>query len=213
MDPSDGGGWCECAGCAAIGSPSDRVVTLANAVAEACGNLGLGEKFVGIYAYNRHTAPPKPRVHPRVIPSATTAFIGGGFRLDQVVEGWQRQGATMGCYDYLSVVDWDWNMPRAGKGARAHQLAAFFPRLHSQGVRFYDAESGDCWGPCRLGYYLSSRMLWDITESTRVPALIGDFVDPRLRPRPRADAPSSTACSTRITSSGPPPTCSAACTV
>lgn len=177
MDPSDGGGWCECAGCAAVGSPSDRVVTLANAVAEACSNLGLGPKFVGIYAYNRHTAPPSIRVHPHVIPSATTSFIGGGFTFDQVVSGWQKQGATMGCYDYLSVVDWDWNMPRGGKGARVHQLAAFFPRLHAQGVRFYDAEAGDCWGPCGLGYYLASRMLWNTNEAARVPALIDDFVD------------------------------------
>lgn len=78
MDPSDGGGWCECGPCAEIGSISNRVVTLANEVAEAINNLDLGPKYVGLYAYNLHSAPPTGRVHPRVVPSATTAFITGG---------------------------------------------------------------------------------------------------------------------------------------
>ena len=58
MEPSDGGGWCECKACLAMGSPSDRAVTLANEVAEAVNTLGLGTKYVGMYAYNQHAAPP-----------------------------------------------------------------------------------------------------------------------------------------------------------
>ena len=177
MDPSDGGGWCQCAECARIGGPSDLVVTLANEVAAACEQAGLRSKYVGIYAYNRHASPPRIRVHPHVIPSATTSFIGGGLTFDQVVSGWQKQGATLGCYDYLSVVDWDWNLPRGGAGANVPRLVSFLPKLHAQGVRFYDAEAGDCWGPCGLGYYLAARMLWDTNEAARVPALIDDFVD------------------------------------
>ena len=34
-DPSDGGGWCECPKCKALGSISDRALTLANEVARA----------------------------------------------------------------------------------------------------------------------------------------------------------------------------------
>jgi len=177
MEPSDGGGWCECEACAKIGTPSDRAVTLANEVAEAVNGLGLGPKYVGMYAYNRHSAPPHVRVDPHVIPSATTAFIGGGLTFDQVVEGWQARGATMGAYDYLSVVDWDWNLPRGGGGSHLARLAEFLPRLHRQGVRFYDAESGDCWGPCGLGYYVASRLLWDIREAKRLDALVDDFLD------------------------------------
>jgi hypothetical protein len=176
MDPSDGGGWCECADCAAIGSPSDRVVTLANTVAEAINALDLGPKYVGMYAYNKHSAPPRLRVHPRVIASATTAFIGGGFTFDQVVAGWQAQGATIGVYDYLSVVDWDWNLPRGGSGSRPADVAASLARFHRQGARFYDAESGDCWGPCGLGYYVASRVLWDVGQAQAVAALTDDFL-------------------------------------
>lgn len=177
MDPSDGGNWCECDACAKLGSVSNRVVLLANDVAAGINELGLGPKYVGMYAYNKHSAPPTIRVHPHVIPSATTAFIGGGFSFDQVVRGWQAQGATMGVYDYLSVVDWDWNLPRGGGGSRPANLAKFLPDIHAKGVRFYDAESGDCWGPCGLGYYFVSRVLWDVKEASQLDAVVDDFLD------------------------------------
>jgi hypothetical protein len=176
MDPSDGGGWCECDECKKLGAVSDRVVTLANEVAEASNGLGLRPKYVGMYAYNQHATPPRMKVHPNVIPSATTAFIGGGLSFDQVVTGWQKQGATMGVYDYLSVVDWDWNLPRGGAAARQKHVTEFLPKIHGMGVRFYDAESGDCWGPCGLGYYTASRILWDVAEAKRSAAIVDDFL-------------------------------------
>lgn len=177
MDPSDGGNWCECEACEKFGSVSDRVVRLANDVAVGVNGLGLGPKYVGMYAYNKHSAPPTIKVHPKVIPSATTAFIGGGFTFDQVVRGWQEQGATMGVYDYLSVVDWDWNLPRGGRASHPAQLAKFLPDIHTKGVRFYDAESGDCWGPCGLGYYFASRILWDVHQADELEAIVEDFLD------------------------------------
>jgi len=50
IDPSDGGGWCECEACRDMGSVSDRALTLANDIAAAINDLGLGEKYVGMYA-------------------------------------------------------------------------------------------------------------------------------------------------------------------
>jgi len=115
MDPSDGGHWCTCGPCLELGSVSDRVLLLANEVAKAINGLGLGDKYVGMYAYNEHSPPPSIQADPRVIVSATTAFLRGGYSFDQIVEGWQARGATMGVYDYLSVVAWDWNLPRGGE--------------------------------------------------------------------------------------------------
>ena len=51
------------------------------------------------------------------------------------------------------------------------------PRIHGQGARFYDAESGDCWGPCGLGYYVASRVMWDVREAGRVEAIVADFLE------------------------------------
>lgn len=176
LDPSDGDQWCECADCKKFPTIADRVVTLANAVGEAIDQSDLGDRRIGMYAYNRHTGPPTIPVHKRIIASATTAFIGGGLTHDQVLAGWQKQGATMGVYDYLSVVDWDWNLPGGGKGGRPLQIAGDLPRYHQLGARFYDAESGDCWGPCGLGYWMASRMLWDLKDATRTKELTEDFL-------------------------------------
>ncbi|MFW6059435.1 MAG: DUF4838 domain-containing protein [Phycisphaeraceae bacterium] len=176
LDPSDGGGWCECEPCAEMGSVSDRVVILANAVAEAINDLDHGDKYVGIYAYNEHAPPPSVQVHPHVIVSVATAFIRGGYTFDQIIEGWSEKAKTLGIYDYFSVVAWDYNMPRAAKAARPHKLAASIRDLHQRGVRFWDAESGDAWGPYGLGYYVAGRVFWDVREAERVDALIDEFL-------------------------------------
>jgi len=178
LDPSDGGGWCQCEECAKIGNAATRVVLLATEALEALEKLGLGEKVIGFYAYNEHSAPPSIPVPKGAIPSVTTAFLQGGMSFEQVLEAWQAKGAAqIGTYDYLSVVVWDWNMPRAGSGARVENLARFLPRIHEKGVRFYDAESGDCWGPCGLGYYFVSRVLWDIEEAKKLDDITEDFLD------------------------------------
>jgi hypothetical protein len=176
MDPSDGDNWCQCEPCARMGSVSDRALTLANDVAKAINQLGLGDKYVGMYAYNRHCPPPTIAVDPRVIVSSTTAFITGGFTQEQIIDGWKAKGATIGIYDYYSVVDWDWNMPRRAKAARPQNVADSIRYFHEKGARFYDCESGDCWGPCGLGYYVAARVMWDIAEADRVKELTEDFL-------------------------------------
>lgn len=175
-DPSDGGGWCECDVCAKMGGPSNRALTLANEMAEAINGLGLGDKYVGMYAYNFHCPPPTIKVHPKVIITATTAFITGGYSLDQIIDGWQQQGATMGIYDYYSVSVWDWNMPGRPKASHPDAVARDIRRFYEKQARFYDCESGDCWGPAGLGYYVASRVMWDISQSDRVKELTEDFL-------------------------------------
>lgn len=176
MDPSDGGNWCTCEACQAMGSPSDRALTLANEVAHAINELGLGDKYVGMYAYNEHSPPPKVIADPHVIISVTTAFLRGGFSFDQIIEGWQAQGATTGVYDYLSVVAWDWNLPGGGKAAQLAAVRESIPRYHQQGARFYDAESGDCWGPCGLGYFLAARLMWNTQDAAQTENIVDDFL-------------------------------------
>jgi len=102
MDPSDGGGWCECDHCKALGCVSDRALTLANTVAEAA-NQRFRDKYVGMYAYSQHSPPPSIRVHPNVIISVATGFIRGGYTVDQLIEGWAKQGATLGIREYYNV--------------------------------------------------------------------------------------------------------------
>ncbi len=173
MDPSDGGGWCQCEACARMGSTSHRVLTLANQVAESVAPRG---KLVGLYAYNFHSPPPQIRVHPQVVVSVATAFIKGGFTLDEILSGWSAQGATVGIREYYSVNTWDRDLPGRARGSKLEYLARTIPDFHSRGARFLSAESSDNWGPNGLGYYLASRMLWDIDEAKRIPELVDDFL-------------------------------------
>ena len=177
MDPSDGGGWCQCDPCAALGSVTDRALTLANEVAQGV-NRRFKDKYVGMYAYSQHSPPPNIRVHPNVVISIATGFIRGGYSVDELIEGWAAKGATVGIREYYSVNMWSRNLPGSARGANLEYLKRTIPHFHAKGARFMSAESGDCWGPCGLGYYLAARMLWDVGEAKpkRIDALVDDFL-------------------------------------
>lgn len=173
VDPSDGGGWCQCEACARMGGVSDRAVTLANDVAAAVGPRG---KLVGMYAYSYHSPPPRIRVQPQVVISVATAFLKGGLTVDEILAGWSAQGATLGIREYYSVNTWDRDLPGRARGSNLTYLAKTIPDFHAKGARFLSAESSDNWGPNGLGYYVASRILWDVEEAQRVPELVEDFL-------------------------------------
>jgi hypothetical protein len=175
MDPSDGGGWCECDACAKLGSVSDQAVTLANEVAVAINKQHPG-KLVGMYAYNYHSPPPNVRVHPQVVISVATAFLKGGLQLNEIISGWEERGATLGIREYYGVNVWDRDLPAAARGGNIEYLQRTIPEFHAKGAKFMSAESSDNWGPNGLGYYLASRMLWDVNQAEHVEALTNDFL-------------------------------------
>jgi hypothetical protein len=180
LDPSDGGGWGNSPQEQALGSISDRVVLLANEVAEAV-NKKFPGKYIGIYAYNEHAPAPSIRVSPHVAVNVATAFITGGYSFDALLGGWQKQGATVGVRDYLSVPAWDNDLPTA----RASQIGYVrdnLPKFYAQGARFFSGESGDNWAPNGLSYYLASRVLWDVDEAKRADEIINDFLEKSFGP-------------------------------
>ncbi len=176
VEPSDGGGWCECDKCKAMGSVSDRALALANEVAEAV-TAKHGDRYVGMYAYSQHSPPPTIKVHPHVVIGVATAFITGGYTVDQLLDGWRKQGATLGIREYYSVNPWDRDLPGAARGGRLDYLKQSIPHFHAQGARFLSAESSDNWGPNGLGYYIAARLLWDVRAAGQVDALVADFLE------------------------------------
>ncbi len=175
MDPSDGGNWCQCDKCAALGSISDRALTLANQVARAVESK-FENKYVGMYAYNYHSPPPSILVHPNVIISVATAFIKGGYSLDELIAGWSKQGATIGMREYYAVFPWDHDLPGQARGSDLDYLRRTIPEFHAKGARFLSAESSDNWGANGLGYYVASRILWDLDEAENVDRIVDDFL-------------------------------------
>jgi hypothetical protein len=176
LDPSDGGGWCECDGCAKIGSVTDRALTLANTVAAAVTAKHPG-KLIGMYAYSQHSPPPGITAHPAVVISVATAFITGGFTVDQLLDGWSKRATTLGIREYYSVNTWDRDLPGAARGGNPDYLKRTVPHFHEKSARFLSAESSDNWGPNGLGYYLAARMLWDVREAQRTDELTADFLE------------------------------------
>lgn len=181
LDPSDGGGWCECDACAKMGSVSDRVVTLANEAARAV-NARYPGKYIGIYAYNLHSPPPAVRVDPHVIVSVATAFISGFYTVDGLLDGWRAQGATAGIREYYSVNTWDRNLPGSARGCNLDYLQRTIPHFYDRGARFMSSESGDCWALNGFGYYFAARMLWDVGEAKRREAILSEFLENAFGP-------------------------------
>jgi hypothetical protein len=175
-DPSDGGGWCECAACKEIGSVSDRALTLANEAADAVQAKYPG-RLVGMYAYSEHSPPPSVRARPNVVVSTATGFIRGGYTIDQLMDGWSKKVKSLGVREYYSVNTWDRDLPGAARGGRLDHLARTIPHFHAKGARFMSAESGDNWGPNGLGYFVAARILWDVKEAGKVDALVAGFLE------------------------------------
>jgi hypothetical protein len=177
MDPSDGGGWCECQACAKMGSVSDRVVILANEVAEAINSLGLGDKYVGIYAYAHHSPPPSVEVHPKVVVSIATAFIRGGRSVPHLVEQWGAKGAIIGLREYYSISTWHGDRPNRGRAASIPYLTGTVAGYHKHGARFNVANASHSWGGYGLGFYLLAQMLWDVDQADHIEELFDDFLE------------------------------------
>jgi len=173
VDPNDGGNHCECDRCQALGTISDRVFHLANEVADAV-RKEYPEKWVGLNGYNLHSDPPSRSIHPGVYVSVTTRFRHTDLDFDDQVRRFKELGASVGVYEYFSVYPWDWDMPGAALGGRAHMLGNRIRKYHEDlNVVTLNAESSCNWGPNGLGYWVASKMMWDLT--LKIEELAQDF--------------------------------------
>ena len=181
VEPSDQIDWCECSRCAALGSITDRVITLANEVAAAVNEKFPG-KYVGLYAYWLHSPPPSIPVRPNVIVSIATNLFSSEYSLEQLFEGWGKANIMLGVREYYSIFEWDRDLPGKAQGGNIAYLKRTIPQFHRWGARFMNAESGDNWGANGLGYYLAARMLWRIEEAGRLDELVEDFLEKSFGP-------------------------------
>jgi hypothetical protein len=177
VEPSDGSGWCECEACAAVGSISDRAVLLANTVGEALRQAGY-DVVLGMNAYHLHSLPPaQVKPDPALIAMVTTRFLNAGLSFDQVVAGWREAGLRhWGVRDYPSIFTNDLGLPGQGQAANPRLFAQRLARWHEMGARFYNGESSENWGAQGMGFYVMSRVLWDVREAQRVDAILDEFV-------------------------------------
>lgn len=183
MEPSDGGGWesDSCSDDKVYKSVTDRVVTLANLVAEAVAKKYTG-KFIGMYAYSSHSPPPTIEVNPQVIPSIATSFISGGYTVDGLLAGWHQKAQRLGIREYYSVNTWDRDLPGRARGSNIEYLKTTIPHFNDEGARFLSAESSDNFGPNGLGYYIASRLMWHTADAAHVDDIKADFFEKAFGP-------------------------------
>ncbi len=172
MEPTDGYGWCECEACQELGSPSTRMIHLANAVAR-----GLEEThphvLLGVLAYAHHAEPPAIEVHPKIAVQCATQ-LSGKIPFEERLAGWSAKAATVGVYEYYGVTQWHRSLPGRMKGGNLAVLRKTIPAFHALGARMMNAESGDSWGGNGLGHVVAARLLWDV--DTDADAVIEDFL-------------------------------------
>ena len=182
MEPSDGGGFCECAECAKIGSVSTQVVLLANEVAEAV-SKHYPDKYVSLLAYNFHTAPPEIRLHPRILVTICAGQLTGSWTPNELFEAWTAQGANassdagFGVFEYYSNIVGNRFLPGSSRASDITYMKRSITGFHERGARRLRSGAAYSNGTVSLGIYLASRMLWDIDEADRIDALYADFLE------------------------------------
>lgn len=179
MEPSDGGGMCECEDCKKLGSISERVFGLANDVAKVVGKEFPG-KMVGLYAYNEHCEPPSFELEPNVYVQLTAGFITGRYTFEELMELWPKRCKNMGFYEYFSVWLWDFDKLPGGRAANVSYLQKQIRRYAEMKATSMDAESGNNWGPHGRGYYVANRLMWDPKADSG--AILADFYEKAFGP-------------------------------
>jgi len=174
VEPNDGGGYCECENCKAIGTVSDQVFFFANKIAEAV-RKEFPDKFVGLYAYAYHSDPPRFPLLPNVYVEVTTGFRYTNLTYDEQVQAFRNLGAMVGVYDYFSVYPWDFDLPGAAKAGRIYELASAIKHYHKLDMVSYTAESSCNWGPNGLGYWMAAKLMWNPKLDPK--ALVRDFCE------------------------------------
>jgi hypothetical protein len=174
LEPADGYGWCECDDCKKLGSISTRMIVIANHVAEAIHDQ-FPDKWIGVLAYADTALPPDVKVNPQVVVCCATQ-LSGSVPIEKRLAGWHEKAKYVGVYDYYAVAQWHVSMPGRMRGGDMGYLTQTIPEYHKLGAQVMVAESSDCWGPDGLGFYVASRLMWDIREAGHVDQIVNDFL-------------------------------------
>ncbi len=179
LEPSDGGGHCQCEKCLAMGSVSERVHYLTNEVAKTVGQEHPG-KYVGTYAYNLHSEPPSFEMEPNVYVQITAGFTRGRYTFLQLIDQWAKHADQLGIYEYLNVWAWGRDMPGRPRGADLAYLQERIPYYVDKGATTMSCESGSNYGINGLGYLVASRLMWNPKADVR--AVCEDFYQEAFGP-------------------------------
>lgn len=178
VEPSDGGGHCNCAKCRALlrrgpygltttadSSVSDRVFHLSNQAARRVA-MEFPDARVAQYAYSQHAPVPSIPLEPNLQVTVVDGYHRWYTRMptDDLVEAWfakrernPRGRFPLGLYEYACIADSCRDLP----SFNATQSFARLARYHGRGMRHYLAEASESVGATGLARFLASRLAWN----------------------------------------------------
>lgn len=191
---NDGGGFCECERCRRLDTGkiettaddpeggkggkkaviTDRVVTFANQVADAVAKTDPAKKLI-LFAYGPYKQPPvRVKTHPNLI-IQYTFHASSDWNPETETSQYRETGAWSGAAQHLGVYEYfiqgNWpDLPRLMPEPIQRSVA----RLHEQGYRYYQTQSGDGYAINGLNYYILGRLLWKPSDD--IGAIQTDFI-------------------------------------
>jgi hypothetical protein len=172
VDPSDGQGTCHCENCKALGTETDRVIHLANAVARAL-QQEAPPAWVGLYAYSSHRLPPTISVEPNVNVQVAMGFNRTEYTLEELIGLWAQKVTSVGLREYYSVEEWDFGLPGRMRGADVAYHQKWIPFYAQRNVNAINSQINANWGGQTLGLYVAARLMWKPGED--VEAITAEF--------------------------------------
>jgi len=103
VEPSDGGGFCECKKCKKIGTISDRVFYLANKVAEAF-ERSYPKVKISLLAYNEHSAVPSIDLHENLFVTIVPYKFQHETMPEEFMKNWSEKTKNLKSYHYWGLV-------------------------------------------------------------------------------------------------------------
>lgn len=172
MEPSDGGGFGNKPECLAFGSPTDQVYYLTNTVAKALQKKYPGV-WVGGYAYSDHILPTKYKLEPNVFVEITNGFNHTKYSTTDLIKLWKAKATKVGVYEYLSVYEWDYDMPGQVQAAKISYLKKSLNEYFKAGASVFQGESTMGTINRGPGQYILSKLTWNLKANTD--SLLDDF--------------------------------------
>ncbi len=162
VEPSDGGGFCECDQCAKFGGISNQVFFLANLVAKEFQKISPNA-YVNLYAYNTHAAPPdfelEKNVIVQIIPYGYQHFSSP----EEMMRGWKQKGHKLFIYDYYGLPINNIDMPLQDD-LKPVEFAKRIKFWHEQHIMGATLESSYSIGATGIGLFLFARLGWNVNS-------------------------------------------------
>ncbi|MBL7734221.1 MAG: DUF4838 domain-containing protein [Chitinophagaceae bacterium] len=204
LAPADGLGFCECDLCKStaqggeikplhgtffatrpdgvlINIVSETLFKAVNQVARA-----VREKYpdviIGCYGYSAYSHPPSFKLEPNIFLLTTTHYRRTPLTLEDQLAQWGQRTDIFGIRGYAGVFYWDYVLPYTGdlNPGQIQQDLRFYKKYNVTGL---NTEAGNDWGPRGLGYYIASRLLWDVDADVK--AVVSDFYEKAFGPAAR----------------------------